>query len=174
MPQLLSATYICILTDFVILTNDSFLSLPYRTMAMMIDLQWLSHKVIMRYFICFIYFKVCMHVFRPLSWLSLFKNYILQVHTWKQNKYSLSSYKKCLQIHIIVFWYLVWKTNLIDIFFEIEKTNRYWNMYAFKGFLNVFLVSTQSLPTFLSCTNRKIVVRYRGEIALLPFSKKRM
>ena len=69
--------YICILTDFVILTNDSFLSLPYRTMAMMIDLQWLSHKVIMRYFICFIYL-VCMHVFRPLLWLSLFKNCILQ------------------------------------------------------------------------------------------------
>ena len=121
-------------TDFVILTNDSFLSLPYRTMAMMIDLQWLSHKVIMRYFICFIYL-VCMHVFRPLSWLSLFKNYILQV-TWKQNKDYLSSYKKCLQIHIIVFWYLVWKTNLIDIFFEIEKTNRYWNIICMhsKGF----------------------------------------
>ena len=172
MPQLFSATYICILTDFVILTNDSFLSLPYRTMAMMIDLQWLSHKVIMRYFICFIYL-VCMHVFRPLSWLSLFKNYILQVHTWKQNKDSLTSYKKCLQIHIpnCIFiprlenkfdWYLLWNWKK-QIGIEICMHS--------KGFwFSVFLVSTQSLPTFLSCTNRKNVGIYRGEIALLPFS----
>ena len=130
MPQF----YICILTDFVILTNDSFLSLPYRTMAMMIDLQWLSHKVIMRYFICFIYL-VCMHVFRPLLWLSLFKNCILQDPENKSKLNFLSSYKNCL-IHMILFWYFVWKptyllllktilidifTNLINIFFEIKK-----------------------------------------------------